>query len=572
MKTRLAVIDKNLCKPTKCDHECEKKCPVNKTKRKCIDIEDLASISESLCIGCGICVDVCPFKAIKIINLPNKLNTNYILHRYSLNSFALFKFPDLKIGSVLGLVGENGIGKSTILGILSGEIIPNFGCFDEKKSVLKYFKGTEMQKFLMETNKSFKPQDIKKMFENSTQTIHNIIQDLKINTDLHDVWKIFNLLDIKDRSVSCLSGGELQKLAIAVTCSKNCKIFLFDEPSSFLDIKQRILMANILKNKSKDSYVVVSEHDLTILDYLSDYVCCLYGIPGSYGIASNTYSSKDGINSFLNGYIQSENMKFRKNPLIFENNSYNHLYNLKCHSYEAMEKKIDNFSLKVESGCFYQSEILVIVGENGVGKTQFMKMLTKYKFANYTPIISYKPQHITFDNDKIKVVDLLNTFDKYYDENFVREVIKPLNITNILSRKIKSLSGGDMQILKIIVCLMKDADIYLMDEPSSFLDSERRLIVCKIIKKYIRNNNKTSFIIEHDFLMTMYLADKIIVFSGEPSFNTSASKPLDVQSGMNIFLDNMGVTFRRDENNRPRINKYNSINDLKQKHNKKYFD
>jgi len=121
-----------------------------RTGKLCIEVtpdSKIAFISERLCIGCGICVKKCPFAAINIINLPTNLESQ-ITHRYSANSFKLHRLPMPRPGQVLGLVGTNGIGKSTALKILSGKLKPNLGRYDDPpdwEEILKYFRGSELQ-------------------------------------------------------------------------------------------------------------------------------------------------------------------------------------------------------------------------------------------------------------------------------------------------------------------------------------------------------------------------------------------------------------------------------------------
>jgi len=96
-----------------------------------------------------MCVKRCPFDAIKIINLPKGL-TQEVTHRYGPNSFKLHRLPQPRAGEVLGLVGTNGIGKSTALRILSGNLKPNLGRYDnqpEWKEILKFFRGSELQNY-----------------------------------------------------------------------------------------------------------------------------------------------------------------------------------------------------------------------------------------------------------------------------------------------------------------------------------------------------------------------------------------------------------------------------------------
>lgn len=126
--------------------------------------------------------------------------------------------------------------------------------------------------------------------------------------------------------------------------------------------------------------------------------------------------------------------------------------------------------------------------------------------------------------------------------------------------------GGELQRVALTLALGQPADMYLIDEPSAYLDSEQRIIAAKVIKRFIMHAKKTAFIVEHDFIMATYLADRVVVYEGEPSIAATARTPQSLQSGMNLFLRNLGITFRRDPTNfRPRINKDESLKDREQK-------
>merc|ERR1719154_12758 len=160
----------------------------------------------------------------------------------------------------------------------------------------------------------------------------------------------------------------------------------------------------------------------------------------------------------------------------------------------------------------------------------------------------------------------------YIHPQFVTDVMKPMKIEELLDQEVQHLSGGELQRVAITMCLGKPAEVYLIDEPSAYLDSEQRLAAAKVIKRFIMHAKKTAFIVEHDFIMTTYLADRVIVFEGEASVDTLANSPQPLLSGMNKFLGQLEITFRRDPNNfRPRINKLDSIKDCEQKASGNYF-
>jgi len=243
-----------------------------------------------------------------------------------------------------------------------------------------------------------------------------------------------------------------------------------------------------------------------------------------------------------------------------------------------MKKTLGDFKLNVEKGYFKDSEIIVMLGENGTGKTTFVKMLAGLEKPDDNIQIpdlkvSYKPQKIspTFEGS---VQELLHKRirNTYTHPQFQTDVVKPLKIEELNDQKVINLSGGELQRVALILALGTPADVYLIDEPSAYLDSEQRIIAAKVIKRYILHSKKSAFVVEHDFIMATYLADRVIVFEGEPARETYAKKPNSLLTGMNKFLKNLDVTFRRDPNNfRPRINKTGSVKDSEQKASGNYF-
>merc|ERR1711963_355534 len=235
--------------------------------------------------------------------------------------------------------------------------------------------------------------------------------------------------------------------------------------------------------------------------------------------------------------------------------------------------------INVTEGKFSDSEILVLLGENGTGKATFIRMvagkLEPDEGSGEVPSlnISYKPQKISpkaMGTTRQLLHDRIR--DAYVHPQFVADVMRPLKIDDIIDQEVQNLSGGELQRVALALCLGKPADVYLIDEPSAYLDSEQRLVAAKVIKRFILHAKKTGFVVEHDFIMATYLADRVIVFEGTPSVNTKACTPQSLLTGMNKFLQQLQITFRRDpENYRPRINKLNSVKDSEQKESGNYF-
>jgi len=604
--TRIAIVDNEKCKPKKCRQECKRSCPVVRLGKICIEVtpsSKVAWISEELCIGCGICVKKCPFEAINIINLPKALASE-TAHRYGPNSFKLHRLPLPRANEVLGLVGTNGIGKSTALKILAGKLKPNLGHFDappDWEDILKHWRGSELQNYftkVLEDNLRavIKPQYVDHIPRAVSGTVGKIIGAKDQREVADTLLPELDLDHLLDREVDKLSGGELQRFAIAVVAVQIADVYMFDEPSSYLDVRQRLKAAQVIRSlldaKASGVYVICVEHDLSVLDYLSDFICCLYGRPGAYGVVTMPFSVREGINVFLAGFIPTENMRFRDEELTFKVASSVEEEKVgeggkgtrSAFEYPTIHKILKSpkhgtqFKLTVEAGHFSNSQILVMLGENGTGKTTFIRMLAGLlkpdpeEEGEEPPelegfAVSYKPQKIApkFDGS-VRQLLTRKIRDAYAHPQFNTDVMRPLNMENIIDQDVKHLSGGELQRVALVLCMGKPADVYLIDEPSAYLDSEQRVVAAKVIKRFILHAKKTGFIVEHDFIMATYLADRVIVYEGSPGVDCIARSPQSLLTGMNMFLKNLEITFRRDPSNyRPRINKMNSVKDQEQK-------
>ncbi len=602
---RIAVLNRDFCKPDKCspfgEKPCIKYCPRVRTGDKTIVLspdEKYVIITESLCSGEGICVKKCPFDAISIVNLPDPLE-NQISYRYGVDQFSLFRMAIPKRGKVLGLIGQNGIGKSTLLKILSNEIQINLGRFGDEtpnwKEIIDHYKGSELHQYFMNLKENkmeivHKPQNITIIPKFVSGKVFDLLSKNNTEKRLEQIIEKLNLKEILEREISVLSGGELQRVAIAAAYLKNGDVYLFDEPSSYLDVSERINMAKLIRSLSEeDKTIIVVEHDLAILDYLSDYVSLLYGKPGVYGIVSHPQGVRVGINIYLNGYIKDENVRFREIPIIFhERPPQESLYDSGdvILSYDDIETSLGDFHLTISRSEIHAGEIIGILGPNGIGKTTFVNSIAKIvekddkelqdnKLAddNYKLKVSIKPQYIKMEEMGL-VSDLINEIKLaiHLSQSSKKRLINSLNLENIRERKISELSVGELQRVAIAKCLLSEADIYLFDEPSAFLDVEMRLQVAQLLRKSIEELKKASFVVEHDIITQDFIADSILVFEGTPGLRGKALAPQNLRDGFNKFLKIMGITFRRDSiTKRPRVNKVGSNKDTYQKKINEYY-
>lgn len=538
-------------------------------------------ISEELCTGCGICVHKCPFDAISIVNLPEELEQP--IHQFGVNSFRLFRLPIPRKRSILGLIGANGIGKTTALRILNGEIMPNLGDYEsiEKKDLSRYFRGSELQAYFEKLDSGLKtvskPQNVYKILKVTKGRVSELLERVDERSVLRELTKRLEISEILERDVENLSGGELQRLLIIACCSKDADLYYFDEPSSYLDIRQRLRMAQVIRELSEEKTVVLVEHDLAILDYLSDFVHIFYGKPSVYGIVSQPYGVRAGINTYLSGYIRDENVRFRDSEITFEERGKIWESREILLSYPKLTKRFKGFSLEVESGEIYRGEVLGIVGPNATGKSTFVKLLAgieKPEEEFQTDLkVSYKPQYLKADfSGDVEEALFQVAGEKLQESHYISEILEPLELLMLFERKVSELSGGELQRLSIALCLSREAELYLLDEPSAYLDVEQRLSMSKVTRRLMERRESTALVVEHDIVSTDYISDRIMVFSGNPSKKGFGSKPFSLREGMNDFLKRFQITFRRDpESGRPRANKKDSKLDREQKRKGEYY-
>jgi ATP-binding cassette subfamily E protein 1 len=589
---RVAVLDEDLCKPKKCGLECIVYCPVNKTGGECIiqrEDDGKAVISEDLCTGCGICVKKCPFEAIVIVNLAKELGDHKI-HQYGINSFRLYHLPTPKKGTVIGLLGRNGMGKSTIINILSGNIRPNLGKYDNNQlawdDILDNFRGTELKSHFEKISSrtlrvSIKPQLVYLIPKTFKGTARELLKKYDERHVFDTLVNDLGLTNILDNSVSQLSGGELQRLAVAVAFSKDADYYFFDEPSSYNDIYQRLQVARVIKRLADEGKsVMVVEHDLTLLDYLSDYIHILYGEPGAYGIVSPLQSIKVGINNFLEGFIPSENIRFRDRSYKFDNSGQNEDVVLEkpLAKYSNLTKSYTSFKLTANSGQIREGEIVGLVGANALGKTTLMKMIAGIEKPDSGNIemsakISYKPQYLQQDHEGDTRSLLSTAYQAPIEGSAVENhILIPMGVKRLYDKNMNTLSGGELQKVAVCATLVRPANIYALDEPSAFLDVEDRISLAKFLHRFVKAEGKSAMIIDHDMQLIDLVSDSLVIFTGTPAMEGIAHNPMNKEDGMNQFLRTLAITYRKDETTgRPRINKMGGRLDRKQKDSGDYY-
>jgi ATP-binding cassette subfamily E protein 1 len=579
---RIAIINRDRCQPRKCSKECEYFCPPVRTgDETVVFVDSKPIITENLCVGCGICVRKCPFGAITITNLPEEMEDP--VHRYGQNGFALYGLPVPVNGRVTGILGPNGIGKSTAISILSGILRPNLGKDASWDDVLQRFAGSILGDYLKRVadkgvKTSYKPQYVDRIPKSYSGMVSGLLEKTDERGALSDLTSRLGISKLMDREISSLSGGELQRVAIAATAARDADFYFFDEISPYLDIYQRINSARILQSLAKEKAVMVVEHDLALLDLLADNVHLIYGVPGAYGVITRPKGVRVGINQYLHGNLPEENVRFRDTAIGFEVHAPRIEKEIpRLIAYNAFAMQYSSFRLEAEPGIIRRGEVVGILGPNGIGKSTYIKILAGVEKATSGSFesqlkISYKPQYLKADSD-MTVRSLLRSVASNFDSSYYQtEILKPMGLEPFMDQILTELSGGELQRVAITACLSRDADLYLLDEPSAHLDVEQRMLSAKVMRRFAESTEKTVLVVDHDIYLIDLLSERLMVFDGVPGALGIAHTPLEMREGMNAFLKGIGITFRRDEETRrPRVNKPESRLDRMQKDQGEYY-
>ncbi len=592
MSDLIAVVDDEKCNPDKCEHECVNFDPLNRSPTGAdgfyIDDETgKARISEAVVMeGHRISANKCPFDAIQLVNLEKE--TGEKLHQYGENAFRLYGLPAPKEGQVVGVLGRNGTGKSTALNILAGDLKPNLGEYDEGvewDEIVTAHRGTELQTYFERLAEggivaSSKVQRVDEIQEAFGGRVAELLNRLDERGNVERLVETLDMEAMVDKQVGSLSGGELQRVAVAGCLARDADVYLIDEPSSFLDVKQRLNVARAIREETAaaegDRRAVVVEHDLATLDVVADLVHVAHGEPGAYGMISNAMSSRVGVNQYLRGYLKSHNLRIRDEEITFERGTAGTSAGDTVVEYPALEKSFDSFELRVEGGDLREGDVVGVLGENAIGKSTFVKMLAGELEPDggeldTTASFAYKPQHLEAQNAKVEFV-LMQDIDMS-SQRYQTLVEQPLDLEELYEQNTADLSGGELQRVGVAACLGQEADAYLLDEPSAYLDVETRVSLAKSLRRFARNAEVPVVVIDHDLVFLDYISDRAMVFDGEPGVRGHASAPDDVSDGFDRFLSTVDMTFRKDpETGRPRANKPGSQKDREQRESGEYYE
>ena len=483
-------------------------------------------------------------------------------------------------GELTALIGKNGAGKTTLLRTLLGErhYKGSISFTDHHGVVLPMPRiGYVPQHLDFDKSMPISVSDFIAAAKGGSPVWFG--KQKKMQAHIREILEDMECGYLAERRLGALSGGELQRVAIAASIMKEADTYFFDEPSSYLDIYQRIKVARIIQSLAETKQVVVIEHDLAILDFLADSAYLVYGSEGAYGVFAQPRQVRTAINTYLDGYMREENIRFRDTQIRFESHPpRDSQMTATLLEYGELECDYHAFKLHVDPGSIMIGESIGVVGPNAIGKTTFVKMLAGVQEPTFGELdakvkVSYKPQYIAPDFDGTVRELFMTANSEFFGSGFFEsEIAHPLSLKRLYEKNVKTLSGGELQRVAIAICLSMEAEIYLIDEPSAYLDSNQRMEAAKTIRRVMEKRGRSALIVDHDIYFLDMVSDTMMVFEGKPGSEGNATGPYDMRDGMNKFLAGVDVTFRRDnDTDRPRINKPGSRLDREQKEKGEYY-
>ena len=468
----------------------------------------------------------------EVMGISAMIEIENLSFKYSMDDDYILKNINLSVhkGECVLLCGKSGCGKSTLLKTING-IIPEFcnGEIDGSVEVcgMNTFE-TEIYKISEKVGSVFQNPKTQFYTTNTTDEIafgleNYGLERTKINKKIEEVKETLKIEPLMNRNIFELSGGEKQKIAIASVYALDPEIFVFDEPSSSLDIDSMKELSNIIdKLKAVGKTIIIAEHRLWYLKNVADRAIYLENgkITKEYSMEEiQSLSEEERLRTGLrHTSFQNSNLDIKEKSLINV---------LELEINELLYKRNKQTIFRIDSLKFESEKIVGIVGNNGIGKSTFAKIVCGLEKQSSGTIC--KNNRMLCSKERIRnsllVMQEINNqlfTDTVYDEicltsdideeNKINICMADMQIDKLKKKNPHTLSGGQKQRVVILSALLSNKNLLFFDEPTSGLDYASMKVVAENIKKF-KEKKQLILIISHDMEFLEEVCDKVIFFS-----------------------------------------------------------
>lgn len=435
------------------------------------------------------------------------------------NGFQLYSLPEIPEAGAHGIAGSDSLGKTTSLLLLAGKIDPSKGWY----AAVTRYGGTRLGEHLKRleadnTRVSLKPQDIARL--RHMPDLHKNIEDLEIRGEIASDLGITDVPKIGE--LEKLDAAELQLVAIAAALSSRADIYLLDEPTNFLDIRQKMRVAALIRKVAATKPIIIADHDIAFLDFTCDTIQILYGEAEKWSALTETYPAARALGYIVGGYIPEKKFTLASPTRPAKRMPAGEI----LMKINGMRIKRPGFELRMPAGEIRKGGHIAVIGEKGLGRSSLLGAIAgEIKPASGeikgTPAISLKPQHLSVRNVK----NLM--------KGVPTELIKSIGLERLMGRGPYTPSEGERQKLAVMMCLAKEADLYIFDEPSQGLDILSRLAAARLIAE-----KPAALVTDHDIFFLASITEDAWLLSGKPGQRSEVTKrqlPLAIKSLLKEF-------------------------------------
>ncbi|AKP67905.1 ABC transporter ATP-binding protein [Companilactobacillus ginsenosidimutans] len=445
----------------------------------------------------------------------DKLAIKNLTFRYKNDEPDIIKNLDftLKTGTFNILYGASGCGKSTLMKIIAG-LYPEYSGHLSSGEMFLDGKDTsdwDIQKVSRHVAILFQnPIDQFSMTTVKNEfifTLENIgIPSSDIDNIIDSSLKRVGISGFKERKIDTLSGGELQKVSIAITLAMDADFIMLDEPFASIDMKSRGQLLSLLKDLQVNDgkTILITDHDLN----------------GYQELIDNLYHFQDGTLE----HITNQSNVFSR----YQSNSCKLTFDLPIEKNEGNIINIQNLHLQNGSKTLladtsfsiFKNKMILLTGENGTGKSTFFSALTrlhdfkgqinyqdknilKYNQRKFARQIGFVFQDSQMQYLKLTVQEEIDLSLKYTDfkdfwtSKAVDNYLLKLKLDQLKDHVVYQLSGGQKKKLQIFEMLILGTPVLLLDEPLAGLDIDSALVVMTMIKEISERQNQTILLISH---------------------------------------------------------------------------